>query len=87
MILVRVIWCPLRPKGRGALRLRDNQIWEHALWCQSCGLLGYDPSDIDAVIEAGRLGVDTAPRVVACGSCDRPTCDQCKRGTTCKRCA
>ena len=87
VISVRIVWFP-GPGGRGALRVRDNEVWESALWCQRCGHLGYDHADIDALLEAQRLGVAHAPRVVDCGSCGAPTCDRCadQTGTMCLTC-
>lgn len=90
MLLIRVtiVWIRASTEGRGALRLRDGEIWEHALWCRSCGTLGYDRGDIDAVLEADRLGVAACPRVVDCDACGKPTCDACAgaTGTMCRKC-
>ena len=86
-ISVRIVWFP-GPDKRGAIRTRDLEIWESALWCSRCHALGYDHENIDAVLEAQRLGVDHAPRVVDCGSCGVPTCDACadQTGTMCLAC-
>jgi hypothetical protein len=87
VISVRIQWLP-GPQGRGAIRALDEALWETALWCHRCHGLGYDHGDIDAVLEARRLGVDHAPRVVACDACGAPTCDACceDTGTMCKAC-
>ena len=87
VISVRVVWFPC-PGGRGALRTRDRVIWETALWCRRCFVLGFDHGNIDAFLEAQRLGVDHAPRVVDCDACGAPTCDACcePTGGMCKTC-
>lgn len=77
VIVVRVQWLP-GPRGRGAIRARDRATWDWALWCDACHTLGYDPADIDAVLEAQRLGVDHAPRVAACETCEALRCDRCR---------
>ncbi len=77
VIIVRVQWLP-GPNGRGALRARDRSRWLGALWCQVCNRLGYDHADIDALLEATRLGVDHAPAVAACGACGVFRCDRCR---------
>ena len=76
VIALRLVWFPC-PGGRGAIRVRDHAFWETALWCRRCNRLGYDHEDIDAVLEAQRLGVDHAPRVAECSSCGAFTCDAC----------
>ena len=83
---LRIRWIPL--PGLGAVRMQDRLHWESARQCRSCQTLGYDHDDIDAVLEAHRLGVDHAPRVAACGACTAPTCDTCAdpTGTMCLRC-
>jgi len=76
VIEVRIVWFP-GPDGRGAIRVRDLAIWETALWCGRCWCLGYDHGDIDAVLEAQRLGVERAPRVVVCETCETLACEAC----------
>ena len=87
VIALRLVWFPC-PGGRGAIRVRDHAFWETALWCKACLCLGYNHDDIDAVLEADRLGVRDARRVADCGSCGAPTCDACAdpTGTMCRRC-
>jgi len=67
---VRILWMPT--VGRGALRLRDQLLWEGARQCRACQTLGYDHANIDAVLEARRLGLDHAPHVgdgLRCQTC------------------
>lgn len=77
LIAVRIQWIP-GPNGRGALRVRDNAIWQGTLWCCHCHGLGYDHGDIDALLEAQRLGVDHAPRVAVCSACGAIRCETCR---------
>jgi len=85
-IRVRVNW--LLVPGGGAIRVRDEELWERAQQCRRCRVLGYDRRDIDAVLEAQRLGIEHAPCVAPCASCDAPTCDGCAdaTGTMCRPC-
>jgi len=83
VISVRIQWFP-SPDGRGALRLRDGEIWYGARWCQRCNLLGYDHADVDDVLEAHRLGVDLAPLVADCEACGELVCVPCR--PKCKGC-
>ena len=85
VIAVRIRWFP-GPQGHGAIRARDREVWHTALWCHFCHRLGYDHGNIDAVLEAQRLGVDHAPRVV--DACGQPTCDACceETGGMCRTC-
>ena len=85
MIVVRVVWAPL-PEWRGAFRVRDREVWQTGRWCGRCRKLGYDPNDVDAVLEAQRLGVAHAPEVVPCDVCQAPTCNACceSTGTMCR---
>jgi len=84
-IAVHVRWLPF-PEG-GAVRKSDGEIWDGGQLCQ-CLRFGYDHTSIDAVLEAQRLGIAHAPRVVDCAACGRPTCDRCvdQTGTMCLRC-
>ena len=74
-IAYRTRW--LRLAGGGAVRTRDRLVWQSALCCQSCLHLGFDSGDIDAVLEAHRLGLADAPRVVPCPNCGTPSCEEC----------
>ena len=82
VISLRIAWFP-GPDGRGAIRTRDLEIWETALWCRRCHVLGYDHGDIDALLEAQRLGIDHATRVASCGSCGALRCDACATKAPC----
>jgi len=86
VISVRLRWLFL--PGLGALRVADRAVWEGARQCAACRTLGYDHGDIDAVLEAQRLGIEHAPCIVPCASCDAPTCNACAdaTGTMCRSC-
>ena len=77
VIRVRFDWIPSTPEWRGAIRASDGEIWNTARWCEACLAVGYDHADIDAVLEAQRLGLDHAPHVTECGFCTAPPCDGC----------
>lgn len=85
-IAYRTIW--LRLAGGGAVRPRDRLVWRSALCCLSCLRLGYDPGDIDAVLEAQRLGFADAPRMELCSKCRTPSCEECaaQAEATCPGC-
>lgn len=76
LIAVRIRWMPI--PGGGALRVGDGLYWEGARLCQRClRLVGYDHGDIDAVLEAQRLGLAHAPCVASCERCGKATCERC----------
>ena len=89
VIRVRFDWIPATPEWRGAIRASDGETWDTARWCGSCLAVGYDHGNIDAVLEAQRLGVESRPRVVACTLCGKSTCDACcePTGARCRTCS
>ena len=75
-IRVRVRWLPL-PEG-GAVRASDELYWAGARACRHCAkVVGYDHGDIDALLEAQRLGLAHAPCVAPCERCGKAACDRC----------
>jgi hypothetical protein len=87
VIRVRFDWIPATPEWRGAIRASDGEIWDTARWCATCMAVGYDHGDIDAVLEAKRLGLDHAPSVTECSACAALVCNACAAPTAARCCA